>query len=127
MTSNESVTPYLLCSLRWRTMEENEGERIETLLKITAKQALRLLPYCYSLGGTRYKLDGEAARGHWNKCLVGAIGGLSLCCKGKQGARALSRSCIVRYEVYPFYQLVSIPLARAGIRFGAVFYIKRQR
>ncbi|KAL6348160.1 hypothetical protein AAG906_039608 [Vitis piasezkii] len=119
---------YRICLIAKKSKRKIDGTN--RFPKSLSKQILRLLPYCYSLGETRYKMKSSLMvkqRAHWNKCLVGAIGGLSLCCKGKQGTRALSRSCIVRYEVYPFYQLVSIPLVRAGIRFGAVFYIKRQR
>ncbi|KAL6348398.1 hypothetical protein AAG906_005706 [Vitis piasezkii] len=36
-----------------------------------------------------------------SKCLEGAIGALSLCCSGKQGARTLTPSCNARYELYP--------------------------
>uniref|UniRef100_F6HJ10 Gnk2-homologous domain-containing protein n=1 Tax=Vitis vinifera TaxID=29760 RepID=F6HJ10_VITVI len=48
-----------------------------------------------------------------SKCLEGAIGALSLCCSGKQGARTLTPSCNARYELYPFYQLEAGPLAPA--------------
>ncbi|GKV19274.1 hypothetical protein SLEP1_g29560 [Rubroshorea leprosula] len=40
-----------------------------------------------------------------NMCLRGAIGQLPNCCSGKVGARVLSPSCYVRYEVYPFYNV----------------------
>ncbi|KAL5578997.1 hypothetical protein UlMin_011439 [Ulmus minor] len=38
-----------------------------------------------------------------SKCLYSAIGRLNVCCTSSQGARVLFPSCIVRYEVYPFY------------------------
>jgi len=41
-------------------------------------------------------------------CLDGAIGDLQQCCGGRQGATVLYPSCIVRYELYPFY-LSSLP------------------
>jgi len=41
-------------------------------------------------------------------CLDGAIGELQWCCGGSQGAKVLYPSCIVRYELYPFY-LSSLP------------------
>lgn len=36
-------------------------------------------------------------------CLRNAIGTLPQCCTGQEGASALLASCIVRYELYPFY------------------------
>ena len=39
-----------------------------------------------------------------NRCLQIAIQTLPNCCGGKQGGRVLYPSCIVRFEVYPFYQ-----------------------
>jgi hypothetical protein len=35
-----------------------------------------------------------------NDCLVGAFQGISQCCDGKEGGRALRPSCNVRFEVY---------------------------
>jgi hypothetical protein len=46
-----------------------------------------------------------------NSCLQAAINDFSICCSGKQGGRVLFPSCIVRYEVYPFYQTASAALA----------------
>ncbi|XP_049936333.1 uncharacterized protein LOC116263652 [Nymphaea colorata] len=37
-----------------------------------------------------------------NKCFKSAISDLSRCCKGKDSARLLTGSCIIRYELYPF-------------------------
>ena len=39
-----------------------------------------------------------------NRCLQTAIQSLPFCCGGKQGGRVLYPSCIVRFEVYSFYQ-----------------------
>ncbi|XP_065622601.1 cysteine-rich receptor-like protein kinase 25 [Quercus suber] len=41
-----------------------------------------------------------------NTCLQEAIGTLPVCCNGKQGANVLMPSCYVRYEVYPFYNII---------------------
>ncbi|KAL5579008.1 hypothetical protein UlMin_011450 [Ulmus minor] len=38
-----------------------------------------------------------------SRCLTDAIDRLNVCCSGKQGARVLFPSCMVQYEVYPFY------------------------
>ncbi|THG22838.1 hypothetical protein TEA_023151 [Camellia sinensis var. sinensis] len=38
-----------------------------------------------------------------NTCLSDAISNLPICCEGKQGGRYLFPSCIVRYELYLFY------------------------
>ncbi|XP_054779356.1 cysteine-rich receptor-like protein kinase 10 [Prosopis cineraria] len=38
------------------------------------------------------------------KCLSVAIGNLTWCCQGSEGGRILFPSCIIRYELYPFYR-----------------------
>ncbi|KAL2538904.1 Cysteine-rich receptor-like protein kinase 25 [Forsythia ovata] len=38
-----------------------------------------------------------------NSCLRASISNLASCCDNKQGARVLFPSCIIRYELYPFY------------------------
>ncbi|KAF8409482.1 hypothetical protein HHK36_005558 [Tetracentron sinense] len=40
-----------------------------------------------------------------NRCLRSGIATLPSCCSGRQGARVLRPSCIVRYELYPFYKI----------------------
>ncbi|XP_061354610.1 cysteine-rich receptor-like protein kinase 25 [Gastrolobium bilobum] len=42
-------------------------------------------------------------------CLQSAIGTLPACCSGQQGASAMLSSCIVRYELYPFYSKTGLP------------------
>ncbi|XP_042520780.1 cysteine-rich receptor-like protein kinase 10 [Macadamia integrifolia] len=37
------------------------------------------------------------------RCIVGNIANFSNCCTSKQGGRVFNPSCVVRYEVYPFY------------------------
>ncbi|XP_057986393.1 cysteine-rich receptor-like protein kinase 25 isoform X4 [Hevea brasiliensis] len=37
------------------------------------------------------------------ECLQSAISNIPSCCSGKQGARILSPSCNIQYELYPFY------------------------
>ncbi|RVW86336.1 Cysteine-rich receptor-like protein kinase 10 [Vitis vinifera] len=39
-----------------------------------------------------------------NDCLESSIEKLSSCCSGKQGGQVISKSCILRYEVYPFFR-----------------------
>uniref|UniRef100_A0A2N9FUF8 Gnk2-homologous domain-containing protein n=1 Tax=Fagus sylvatica TaxID=28930 RepID=A0A2N9FUF8_FAGSY len=48
-----------------------------------------------------------------NTCLQVAIQTLPNCCGGKQGGRVLYPSCYVRYELYPFYQMVDTTPATA--------------
>ncbi|XP_059075582.1 cysteine-rich receptor-like protein kinase 10 [Cryptomeria japonica] len=43
------------------------------------------------------------------KCLVAARANLSKCCAKKEGAQSLSRSCKVRYEIYPFFDSAQSP------------------
>ncbi|KAI3879032.1 hypothetical protein MKX03_019389, partial [Papaver bracteatum] len=42
-------------------------------------------------------------------CLVGAISYLPNCCDGSQGARVISPSCSIRYELYPFLNCTITP------------------
>ncbi|XP_031486782.1 cysteine-rich receptor-like protein kinase 25 isoform X1 [Nymphaea colorata] len=38
-----------------------------------------------------------------DSCLSNSIRSMSQCCIDKQGARILSGSCVIRYEIYPFF------------------------
>ncbi|KQK13774.2 hypothetical protein BRADI_1g12410v3 [Brachypodium distachyon] len=40
-----------------------------------------------------------------NSCLVDAVSRIPSCCDGKQGGRVIFRSCSVRFEGYPFYDV----------------------
>ncbi|XP_062161065.1 cysteine-rich receptor-like protein kinase 25 [Alnus glutinosa] len=40
-------------------------------------------------------------------CFQSAIGGLPMCCGGKQGGRVLLPSCNIRYELYSFYNFTA--------------------
>lgn len=42
-----------------------------------------------------------------NRCLRSAISVLPMCCNGKQGGAFVAPSCILRYEVYPFYRITA--------------------
>ncbi|MCL7022292.1 hypothetical protein MKW94_022065, partial [Papaver nudicaule] len=39
-----------------------------------------------------------------NRCLIGAISDLPICCDGKQGGRVIRPSCNLRYEINPFVE-----------------------
>ncbi|KAK9155890.1 hypothetical protein Sjap_003370 [Stephania japonica] len=41
-------------------------------------------------------------------CLQQMIRGLNSCCRGQKGGRAACVSCTIRYEVYPFFDLLSL-------------------
>lgn len=43
------------------------------------------------------------------KCLTIATTALPSCCNGQQGARVLTPSCNIRYELYPFYHESNVP------------------
>jgi hypothetical protein len=49
----------------------------------------------------------ELTSGQCETCLRNAIGTLPQCCSGQQGAGAMLASCVVRYELYPFYATTS--------------------
>lgn len=42
-------------------------------------------------------------------CIGGVIAALRNCCSGKTGARVITPSCYVRYDVFPFYNLTDSP------------------
>uniref|UniRef100_A0A5K0W4L1 Gnk2-homologous domain-containing protein n=1 Tax=Nymphaea colorata TaxID=210225 RepID=A0A5K0W4L1_9MAGN len=42
-------------------------------------------------------------------CLNNSVNSISSCCLHKQGARILSGSCVLRYEIYPFFGKFSKP------------------
>ncbi|XP_042519922.1 cysteine-rich receptor-like protein kinase 25 [Macadamia integrifolia] len=46
-----------------------------------------------------------------NSCLVNAISYLPGCCSGSKGGRVFNPSCIIRFEVYPFYRVTGSALA----------------
>ncbi|XP_058776106.1 cysteine-rich repeat secretory protein 38-like [Vicia villosa] len=43
----------------------------------------------------------------YEMCLEMAIRSLAECCGGEEGASAMLASCVVRYELYPFYNVTS--------------------
>ncbi|KAK9215334.1 hypothetical protein WN944_007339 [Citrus x changshan-huyou] len=45
-----------------------------------------------------------------NICLRASVSGISSCCYGRQGVRALSPSCVIRYEMYPFFEDPTAPI-----------------
>ncbi|XP_057996322.1 cysteine-rich receptor-like protein kinase 25 isoform X2 [Hevea brasiliensis] len=40
-----------------------------------------------------------------NRCFQSAIAGLPMCCIGKRGGKILLPSCVIRYELFPFYRV----------------------
>ncbi|KAG0518621.1 hypothetical protein BDA96_09G191700 [Sorghum bicolor] len=48
-----------------------------------------------------------------NRCLVNAVAFIPNCCDGKQGGRVIGRSCSIRFEVYPFYNVQAAQEAMA--------------
>ncbi|RWR88269.1 cysteine-rich receptor-like protein kinase 25 [Cinnamomum micranthum f. kanehirae] len=45
----------------------------------------------------------DLSRNDCNRCLEGAIGDVMGCCSSYRGARVLTTSCNLRFELYPFY------------------------
>ncbi|KAL5231637.1 hypothetical protein ABZP36_030413 [Zizania latifolia] len=45
----------------------------------------------------------DLAAGDCYRCLVGAVTYIPKCCDGKQGGQVITKSCAIRYEVYPFF------------------------
>lgn len=46
-----------------------------------------------------------------SSCLKGSVRAMSQCCSDRQGARILSGSCVIRYEIYPFFGNLSTATA----------------
>ncbi|KAI3978408.1 hypothetical protein MKX01_013206, partial [Papaver californicum] len=53
----------------------------------------------------------DVSSGSCNRCLLGAISDIPICCDGKRGGRVLRPSCNIRYEVYPFFESMITPSA----------------
>uniref|UniRef100_J3M8E8 Uncharacterized protein n=2 Tax=Oryza brachyantha TaxID=4533 RepID=J3M8E8_ORYBR len=47
----------------------------------------------------------DLAGGDCYRCLVGAVSNIPRCCDGKQGGQVIGRSCSIRFEVYPFFDM----------------------
>ncbi|XP_025805201.1 putative receptor-like protein kinase At4g00960 isoform X1 [Panicum hallii] len=45
----------------------------------------------------------DVAADDCNLCLSSAVAFIPNCCEGKQGGRVITRTCSIRFEVYPFY------------------------
>uniref|UniRef100_J3M8E9 Gnk2-homologous domain-containing protein n=1 Tax=Oryza brachyantha TaxID=4533 RepID=J3M8E9_ORYBR len=45
----------------------------------------------------------DLAGGDCDRCLVTAVSNIPTCCDGRQGGQVITRSCSIRYEVYPFF------------------------
>ncbi|KAJ4976433.1 hypothetical protein NE237_001539 [Protea cynaroides] len=60
-----------------------------------------------------------------SKCFSNAIEYLSICCAGKEGGRAYSPNCNIRYEIYPFYQLTASASAPSPIFVSPPLLINR--
>ncbi|XP_054776914.1 cysteine-rich receptor-like protein kinase 10 [Prosopis cineraria] len=71
-------------------------------VNLTSSQTLYGLVQCYP----------DLTSFDCNMCLQGAIGNLPNCCSNKKGASVLFPACIIRYELYPFYNitLTSLPV-----------------
>jgi hypothetical protein len=63
-------------------------------------------------------------------CFQSAIGGLPICCGGKQGGRVLLPSCNIRYELYPFYNFTAaspaFPPPASGMKNTLILYFVPQ-
>ncbi|KAL6609732.1 hypothetical protein ACP70R_039701 [Stipagrostis hirtigluma subsp. patula] len=53
----------------------------------------------------------DLAHDECNSCLVSAVASIPKCCGGKQGGQVIYRSCSIRFEAYPFYNVQSAEAA----------------
>ncbi|KAL6619011.1 hypothetical protein ACP70R_034150 [Stipagrostis hirtigluma subsp. patula] len=53
----------------------------------------------------------DLAHDECNTCLVSAVASIPKCCGGKQGGQVIYRSCSIRFEAYPFYNVQSAEAA----------------
>ena len=49
----------------------------------------------------------DLSRSGCDSCLQGLVAKLAACCGGQLGGTYMDPSCILRYEMYPFYQIRS--------------------
>ncbi|KAG6584064.1 Cysteine-rich receptor-like protein kinase 25, partial [Cucurbita argyrosperma subsp. sororia] len=76
---------------------------VEGALKFATKEANFKDAIVYTLA----QCTGDLSTSNCGKCLRGALRNYPGCCSGKKGGRVLSPSCMIRYELYPFYGGVS--------------------
>ncbi|WVZ99036.1 hypothetical protein U9M48_044393 [Paspalum notatum var. saurae] len=57
--------------------------------------------HIYGMAQCTRDLDADGC----NQCLVTAVASIPQCCDGKQGGRVIFRTCFIRFEVYPFYNV----------------------
>ncbi|XP_060971194.1 cysteine-rich receptor-like protein kinase 44 isoform X3 [Cannabis sativa] len=90
---------------KYATEEEN----------FTSSQTLYSLAQCSS----------DAPTSFCNTCLLSAIGFIPGCCGGRRGGAVYLPSCIIRFELYPFYNSISVtpipPPVREEISGGDTF------
>ncbi|XP_052156151.1 cysteine-rich receptor-like protein kinase 15 [Oryza glaberrima] len=104
--------------LWWNTDNATQPERFKSLLgtlmgNLTDAAARASSPLMFAAGETDLppftKIYGMAqctrdlAAGDCYRCLVGAVNNIPKCCDGKQGGQVITRSCSIRFEVYPFF------------------------
>lgn len=60
---------------------------------------------------TMAQCTSDLSSSNCRKCLKRAVQIIPSCCSGRRGARVLLFSCTVRYELYPFYDGVSLSIS----------------
>ncbi|XP_057986381.1 cysteine-rich receptor-like protein kinase 15 [Hevea brasiliensis] len=82
-----------------RAANDRSGKRFDTEeVNFTSSQTLYTLVQCTQ----------DLSVADCSKCLREAIGSLPQCCYGRIGGRIIYPSCIVRYEMHPFYRVEDI-------------------
>ncbi|KAJ4703241.1 Cysteine rich receptor like kinase [Melia azedarach] len=101
MWNTQNITdPDKFNDLVGNLMNEAATEAVDNPKKFAAKKEdFTVFQQLYGLVQCTPDLSSSGC----NLCLRDAISRLPGCCSGKQGGRVLLPSCIVRYEVYPFY------------------------
>uniref|UniRef100_A0A0E0L470 Uncharacterized protein n=1 Tax=Oryza punctata TaxID=4537 RepID=A0A0E0L470_ORYPU len=104
--------------LWWNTDNATQPEKFKSLLgtlmtNLTDTAARASSPLMFAAGEVDLppftKIYGMAqctrdlAAGDCYRCLVGAVNNIPKCCDGKQGGQVITRSCSIRFEVYPFF------------------------
>ncbi|RDY07265.1 Cysteine-rich receptor-like protein kinase 25, partial [Mucuna pruriens] len=88
------------------SMEKTAREAANSGNRFSTKEAnLSKIQTLYCLAQCTQDLSPQNCK----TCLDRAIGNLSSCCYAKQGARMWFPSCIVWYELYPFYRVTDQP------------------
>uniref|UniRef100_A0A0D9WI41 Uncharacterized protein n=1 Tax=Leersia perrieri TaxID=77586 RepID=A0A0D9WI41_9ORYZ len=96
-----ATQPEEFRSLVGKLMDNLTDTAAHTSPRLFAAGVAELPPFIKIYGMAQCTRD--LAAGDCYRCLVGAVADIPKCCDGKQGGQVITRSCSIRFEVYPFF------------------------